>query len=263
MAPVSCGAAFRPWPPIATIVGSPLLRHLSAIHITNACRRTPRNNASLSLLAQHAPNLTSLWCALRDERKGKRDGVDWSERWIAESLTHVRLVCLSDSCPPVPSAAIGCQHRTMSSAQSSASQRGVLPSFDPAAVNAQQASILPQIQHSPPKPRSQKRGSAATSVMSSLARANTLMRSGTLTQSLSLSRGEQDAAAVGSAVGLGHASLLSQVSSPSHSGALSQSPLMLQLHPSARRRCPLIPHLRSNPSHWLPQRSVVKQSNAP
>ena len=58
--------AFRPLPPIASIVSSPLLRHVSAIHIrgdyTDAW--TPLNTESLGLLAQHASSLTSLWCAL-------------------------------------------------------------------------------------------------------------------------------------------------------------------------------------------------------
>ena len=54
---------------IDRILGSPLLRHLAAIHIRHP---DPHmivpwaliNNASLALLAQHAPNLTSLSCAL-------------------------------------------------------------------------------------------------------------------------------------------------------------------------------------------------------
>ena len=56
---------FRPLPPIASIVGSPLLRHLAIIQISDSdCSSTPLNNASLALLAQHAPHLTSLWCNL-------------------------------------------------------------------------------------------------------------------------------------------------------------------------------------------------------
>ena len=60
------GKVFRPLPPIARIVGSPLLRHLVTIQIEDASRHwTPLNCASLGLLAQHAPNLTSLQCKLR------------------------------------------------------------------------------------------------------------------------------------------------------------------------------------------------------
>ena len=54
--------AFRPLPPIA---GIPLLRHLAVIHISHEGESwTPLNSESLGLLAQHAPNLTSLWCTL-------------------------------------------------------------------------------------------------------------------------------------------------------------------------------------------------------
>ena len=57
--------AFRPLPPIASLVGSPILRHLAAIHIRLGSTSWSRlSNAALGLLAQHAPNLTSLWCAL-------------------------------------------------------------------------------------------------------------------------------------------------------------------------------------------------------
>ena len=57
---------FRPLPPIASIVGSPLLRHLASIQISGPVATwTPLDNASLGLLAQHAPNLQSLWCALQ------------------------------------------------------------------------------------------------------------------------------------------------------------------------------------------------------
>ena len=63
-------SAFRPLPPIESIVGSPLLRHLAAIQISQAGRDrgvswTSLNNASIGLLAEHAPNLTSLGCELR------------------------------------------------------------------------------------------------------------------------------------------------------------------------------------------------------
>ena len=55
----------HPLPPIARIVGSPLLRHLAAVHIRQAgVAWTPLNCASLGLLAQHAPNLTLLWSDL-------------------------------------------------------------------------------------------------------------------------------------------------------------------------------------------------------
>ena len=57
--------AFRPLPPIASIVASPLLRHLAAIEIEHEGPFwTPLDNVSLALLAQHAPNLRSLWCTL-------------------------------------------------------------------------------------------------------------------------------------------------------------------------------------------------------
>ena len=57
--------AYRPLPPIASIVASPLLRHLAAIEISGAVATwTPLDNASLALLAHHAPNLMSMWCAL-------------------------------------------------------------------------------------------------------------------------------------------------------------------------------------------------------
>ena len=56
---------FRPLPPIASIAGSPLLRHLAVIQIRHAnASWTPLDNGSLGLLAQYAPNLTSLWCKL-------------------------------------------------------------------------------------------------------------------------------------------------------------------------------------------------------
>ena len=55
----------RPLPTIASIVGSPLLRHLAVIHIwSTGAPGTPLDNASLALLAQHAPHLTSLRCDL-------------------------------------------------------------------------------------------------------------------------------------------------------------------------------------------------------
>ena len=54
---------FRPFPPIQSVLGSALLRHLAVLHISHAgANWTPLTSASLSLLAQHAPNLTSLWC---------------------------------------------------------------------------------------------------------------------------------------------------------------------------------------------------------
>ena len=57
---------YRPLPPIASIVGSTLLRHLAAIHISDAAATwTPLNSASLGLLAEHATNLQSLWCTLK------------------------------------------------------------------------------------------------------------------------------------------------------------------------------------------------------
>ena len=57
--------AFRMLPPIASIVASPLLRHLAAIHISHTITHvvgsfTPMTNESLGLLAQHAQHLTSL-----------------------------------------------------------------------------------------------------------------------------------------------------------------------------------------------------------
>ena len=56
---------FRPLPLIASIVGSPLLRHVSAIQIRDAgLSWTLLDNASLGLLAQYVPNLTSLCCKL-------------------------------------------------------------------------------------------------------------------------------------------------------------------------------------------------------
>ena len=58
--------AFRPLPPIASIVGSPLLRHLAAIEVSDvAAYWTLLTNESLGLLVRHAPNLQSLRCALQ------------------------------------------------------------------------------------------------------------------------------------------------------------------------------------------------------
>ena len=55
------GKDFRPLPPLASIVASPLLRHLSDIQICHGVDSwTPLDNASLGLLAHHAPYLTSL-----------------------------------------------------------------------------------------------------------------------------------------------------------------------------------------------------------
>ena len=51
---------------IAHILGSPLLRHLAAIDRRHSSQlRTPMDNASMTLLSQHVPNLTSLQCALK------------------------------------------------------------------------------------------------------------------------------------------------------------------------------------------------------
>ena len=58
-------ARFSLLPPIPNIVGSPLLRHLTAIQIGHThASETRLDNDSLALLAQHATNLTSLWCKL-------------------------------------------------------------------------------------------------------------------------------------------------------------------------------------------------------
>ena len=52
----------RPLPPIASVT---LLRHVTAIDIEDAYPSYPwLGNASLAHLAQHAPNLTSIWLAL-------------------------------------------------------------------------------------------------------------------------------------------------------------------------------------------------------
>ena len=50
------------WPRIALLVASPLLRHLAVVEIRHAHGRglAPVRNASLALLAQHAPHLQSL-----------------------------------------------------------------------------------------------------------------------------------------------------------------------------------------------------------
>ena len=51
--------------PIALLVGSPLLRHLAAIHRKHSSQATmPMDNASITLLSLHAPNLTAVQCAL-------------------------------------------------------------------------------------------------------------------------------------------------------------------------------------------------------
>ena len=56
---------FRPLPPIAAIIASPLLRHLAALDIRHCgIWGTHQTNASLALLAQHVPNLTLLRCEL-------------------------------------------------------------------------------------------------------------------------------------------------------------------------------------------------------
>ena len=56
----------HPFPRIVRIVASPLLRHLGAIQLRAPDRSLTRlKNASLALLAQHAPNLQSLHCELR------------------------------------------------------------------------------------------------------------------------------------------------------------------------------------------------------
>ena len=57
--------AFRPLASISSIAASPLLRHIAALHVRGKIGLcTPLDNASLGLLVQHAPNLTSLWCNL-------------------------------------------------------------------------------------------------------------------------------------------------------------------------------------------------------
>ena len=56
--------ACRPLPPIASIIVSPLLRHVAAIEIKHNRVWTQLTNAPLALLAQYAPNLQSLWCTL-------------------------------------------------------------------------------------------------------------------------------------------------------------------------------------------------------
>ena len=79
MAPIhSCGEAgdrgsamsgrkaLRVSTPIKRLVASPLLRHLAAVQIGElGARGTRLNNASLALLVQHAPCLTSLQCWLK------------------------------------------------------------------------------------------------------------------------------------------------------------------------------------------------------
>ena len=62
----------HPLPPIESIVASPLMRHVVAIHIKRARGWTPMGNASLALLAQRAPNLQSLWCKLTLTPKAAR-----------------------------------------------------------------------------------------------------------------------------------------------------------------------------------------------
>ena len=60
------GSACPPLPPVQSIITSPLLRHLAAILISGvAAPWTPLDNASVALLAHHAPNLISLWCKLQ------------------------------------------------------------------------------------------------------------------------------------------------------------------------------------------------------
>ena len=66
----ACGSirerqAFRSLPPIPSIVVSPLFHHIATLQIRHpGASWTPLNNDSLALLAQHAPNLQSLWCTL-------------------------------------------------------------------------------------------------------------------------------------------------------------------------------------------------------
>ena len=56
---------FRPLPPLARLAASPLLRDLAAVHICHGgALATSLDNASFALLAQHAPNLQSLWGTL-------------------------------------------------------------------------------------------------------------------------------------------------------------------------------------------------------
>ena len=58
--------AFRPLPPVVSLVTSPLLRHVSCIRIRHAdAPWSPLDNASLRRLAHHVPNLTSLCCLLK------------------------------------------------------------------------------------------------------------------------------------------------------------------------------------------------------
>ena len=57
--------AFSPLPSVAALARSPLLRHLAGIQIGGGrAGGPPLTNEALGLLAQHAPNLTSLHCLL-------------------------------------------------------------------------------------------------------------------------------------------------------------------------------------------------------
>ena len=59
------GKVFRPLPPIESIGVSPLLRHVSVIHIFHTPGGfTPFTGGVLAFLAHHAPNLQSLWVRL-------------------------------------------------------------------------------------------------------------------------------------------------------------------------------------------------------
>ena len=62
--PVQSFRGQKPLPPIASIIGSPILHHIAVIQC--ACMDEngyiPMDNAALALLTQHAPNLTALWC---------------------------------------------------------------------------------------------------------------------------------------------------------------------------------------------------------
>ena len=52
---------YHRFPPISRIVGSPLLRHLAALHLSDFRGAwIPLSNECLDLLAQHAPDLQSL-----------------------------------------------------------------------------------------------------------------------------------------------------------------------------------------------------------
>ena len=71
MKPIGAFVERGPWQPFETasvvqrIAVSPLVRHLVTLQIRETDTDLfPLNKQSLALLAQHAPNLTSLWCAV-------------------------------------------------------------------------------------------------------------------------------------------------------------------------------------------------------